>query len=309
MTEHLYILGHPVEHSKSPAMHNALYRAVGLDWSYGFADEPDDEAAQGFIAKRAFLACNVTMPYKPIAFAGADIQAATAKLAGGANVLVCKEGTLIAYNVDGKGCIGFLEMAGVTFQEAKVAVCGTGPTSLAILHACAEAGAQDVVLLGRSKERTQACVNRYLDEYRELLSTAVPMPASVDGHWGFAEAYEHTTFRFGEYASATKAIASADIIIDATPLGMHASDPAPFDTGLLHEGQVVMDTVYGHGVSALLNAATAAGARSFDGAGMLVCQAVDTAQILFDIFSVDVTLSRKDMFSIMASAAGFAFRL
>lgn len=306
MAEQLFIIGHPVAHSKSPAMHNALYQELGLDWDYGFADLEDDAEAQRFIEGRGFLGCNVTMPYKPAAFAGADIQAATAKLAGGANVLVNKDGVLICYNVDGKGCIGYLELADVSFADARVAVCGTGPTSLAIMHAAAEAGAADVVLLGRNKERAQVCVNRYLDEYRELLSTAVPMPSSVDGHLGFAEAYEHANFRFGDYAGARRAIAQADVIVDATPLGMQAEDPAPFDVSLLHEGQAVMDVVYGHGETALVKAAKAAGARTFDGAGMLVAQAVDSAQIFFDVNGIDHTLTRPQMFALMANAAGFS---
>lgn len=305
MTQQLFIIGHPVAHSKSPAMHNALYQALGLDWEYGFADLEDDATAQRFIEGREFLGCNVTMPYKPVAFADADIQAATAKLAGGANVLALKDGVLICYNVDGKGCIGYLEMAGVTFAEARVVVCGTGPTSLAIMHGAAEAGAADVTLLGRNKERAQVCVNRYLDEYRELLSTAVPMPSAVEGHLGFAEAYDHANFRFGDYAGARRALAEANVIIDATPLGMHEGDPAPFDVALLHEGQAVMDAVYAHGETALVRAAKEAGARTFDGAGMLVAQAVDTAQIFFDLNGIDCALGRAQMFSLMANAAGF----
>ncbi len=302
MTEKLYILGHPVAHSKSPAMHNALYQACGLDWEYGFADEQDDQAAEDMIGQREFLGCNVTMPYKRVAYAEADIKAASAKLAGGANVLANKDGVLIGYNVDGKGCIGFLEMEGVAFSGAHVVVCGTGPTSLAIMHAAAEAGADVVTLLGRDKARTQARVNAYLDEYRELLSTAVPMPSAVEGHRGFADAYEAVQFRFGDYMGSRTALAQADVIVDATPLGMEAGDPAPFDTGLLHEGQTVMDVVYGHGTTALIAAAKDAGARTFDGAGMLICQAVDTAQIFFDIFGIDCTLTRRQMFDIMVAA-------
>lgn len=305
MKERLYVLGHPVAHSKSPVMHNALYEALGLDWDYGFADREDGQAAERFIRGRDFRGCNITMPYKPLALAQADIKAASAKLAGGANVLVSKEGTLIGYNVDGKGCVGFLEMRGVRFSEAKVVICGTGPTSLAILHSCAEAGAADVVLLGRDKARAQACVNGYLEQYQELLSTAIPLPSAVEGHLGFAEAYEHAAFRFGDYEGARTALGQADIIIDATPLGMHPGDPAPFDVSLLHPGQVVMDVVYGHGLSALLAGAQEAGARTFDGAGMLVGQAMDTDEILFDIFGVNNALSREEMFQIMAHAAGF----
>lgn len=306
MTERLFIVGHPVAHSKSPAMHDALYRAVGLEWEYGFADQEDDRAARTFIADRSFLGCNVTMPYKRIAFAQADVQAASAKLAGGANVVANKDGLLICYNVDGKGCIGFLELAGVTFADARVVVCGTGPTSLAIMHAAVEAGAADITLLGRDKCKAQERVDAYLEEYRLLLGTAVPMPSAVEGHLSFADAYEHANFRFGDYAGARRAIAQADVIVDATPLGMQPDDPSPFDVSLMHEGQAVMDVVYGHGQTALLAAARNVGARAFDGAGMLVAQAVDTAQIFFDIFGVECSLTQREMFDIMARGAGFA---
>ena len=63
MAEQLYVLGHPVAHSMSPVMHNALYEALRLDWDYGLADREDGEAAERFIAAREFLGCNVTMPY------------------------------------------------------------------------------------------------------------------------------------------------------------------------------------------------------------------------------------------------------
>ena len=62
---------------------------------------------------------------------------ASATLAHGANVLVNKDGALIAYNTDGQGCVAYLERAGVDFRGASVVVCGTGPTSLSILHAVA----------------------------------------------------------------------------------------------------------------------------------------------------------------------------
>ncbi|MCI9128993.1 MAG: shikimate dehydrogenase [Eggerthellaceae bacterium] len=301
----LYIAGHPVTHSKSPVMHNALYEAIGLDWEYGFKDLACDEDAKRFFQDKAYLACNVTTPYKGVAFATADIQAASAKLAGGANVLINKDGCLICYNVDGKGCVGWLEMAGVVFKGQRVVVCGTGPTSLAIMNAAAEAGAHDVTLLGRDKAKCQRAVGGYLDRCRELLSTAIPMPAADPDHLSLAEAYDQVSFRFGEYGTSRRAIQEADVIIDATPLGMHEGDPAPFDTDLLHEGQAVMDVVYGHGQTALVKAAEEQGARIFAGQGMLVCQAVDTVQILFDIFSVDCKLTRREMFNIMDEAAGF----
>lgn len=306
--ENLYIVGHPVDHSKSPEMYNAAYEKLGLDWSYGKKDLPDHDAALEFLRSNDYLSVNITTPYKPDAFEAADALGATAKLAKGVNLLVNKEGKRIGYNVDGQGCVAYLERAGVTFKGKKVAVCGTGPTALSILHACAIAGAADVLLLGRDKERTRRILEHYVEDFRRLVSTAIIFPGAADGiegHLSFKEAFEEVEFKFGTYETSTKAIAAADIVIDATILGMKEGDPSPFDTSLLSGGQVVMDTVYGHGTSALLAAAEKRGCKTFDGAGMLVSQAAITASIVCEVAGVDMGLSYDDLFDIMAKAADF----
>ena len=91
-----------------------------------------------------------------------------------------------------------------------------------------------------------------------------------------AQALAAAHLQYGSYATSHDALASAALIVDATTLGMTAGDPAPFDVGLLHEGQRVVDTVYGHGETALVSGARAAGAEAADGLGMLIGQAVAT---------------------------------
>ena len=150
MTERLYLLGHPISHSKSPAMYNAVYASMGVDWRYELADLATEAEARAFLDAREFASINITTPYKPLAFEYATAQAASAKLARGANLLVRKGDALIAFNTDGEGCVDYLRRCGFAFPGSRVVVCGTGPTSLAILHACAVAGAADVVLLGRN---------------------------------------------------------------------------------------------------------------------------------------------------------------
>lgn len=286
MAEVLFVLGHPVAHSKSPAMHNAAYRALGLDWEYGFADCPTEGEARAFLARRDWLALNVTMPWKPLAYQAATARTEEARLAGGANVLVRRGGDLLADNTDGKGCVAYLRRCGIEFAGACAVVCGTGPTSLAIMHAVAVAGAEQVVLLGRD----EAKASRVLAGYR-----AHRNGAARTAHL-FAGAYE----RHGE------AIATADVILDATPLGMEQGDPAPFDTALLSAGQVVFDVVYGHGDTALMAAAREAGCAAYDGTGMLVAQAVETVHDIVGWLDVPADLTDVDLFSVMAQAAGFS---
>lgn len=305
MTEKLYLLGHPIAHSKSPAMYNAVYERLGLPWRYECADVPTVEQARAFLEARDFLSVNITTPYKPQALEAATHRAASAKLAQGANLLIKHGDALIAYNTDGQGCVAFLERTGFLFADASVVVCGTGPTALAICHACAIAGAREVVLVGRDKERSQRVLESYVDAFGKLAHAAIDLPAAEQHHRSFLTAYEQTTFKFGTYATSTQALGSADLVVNATTLGMGVDDPAPFDPVLLHEGQCVFDAVYGHGETALVAGARAAGCVVYDGAGMLVAQAVASVQAVVDIAGVDVDLESIDLFSFMAEAAGF----
>lgn len=279
--QHLYVLGHPVAHSLSPLLHSRAYDALHLNWEYGRADCPTEEEARAFIARRAFLAINITMPYKPLALAVATWKSAAAVLAQGANVLVARDDELLADNTDGKGCVMALKREGVVFEDSRIIVCGTGPTSLSIAHAVAHAGAVRIDLLGRDEAKAQRILEGYRTRAQEV---------------GAPESAELVA---GDYASARNAIERADIILDATPLGMKPGDPAPFDTALLSSNQVVFDVVYGHGKTALVSAALQAGCAVFDGYGMLVGQAVETVRDLVDWLDVPVDLDSIDLFSVM----------
>lgn len=308
MSEKLYILGHPVGHSKSPAMYNAVYPKMGLDWEYGFADIESARAAQDFLDTQEFLSINITTPYKKLAFDAATVKAASAKLAQGANVLVRKQSALVGFNTDGEGCIEAIERTGVNFAGKSVAVCGTGPTSLAIYHAAATAGASRVLLLSRDKARSEAAVNAYASRFSGLHGSALDLKMAdaqpTSGHRSFSETLSETLFQYGSYSTSRTAIAQADVIINATPLGMHEGDPAPIDTALINGNQVVFDCIYGHGETALVAAARAAGAAVYNGAGMLVAQAVATVYHVCELAEVVIPFSRDELFNMMA-AAGF----
>ena len=285
MANNLFVLGHPVGHSKSPAMHNAAYRALGLDWEYGFADCADEDAARARLNEGDWLACNITMPWKPLARSFADERSVEVELARGANVLVRHEGAVHADNTDGKGCVAYLQRCGVSFDGASVCVCGTGPTSLAIMHACAKAGAVRANLFGRDVAKAE----RVLGDYLARVGADVP-----------------TEFEACAYEGAgLEVLANSDVVLDATPLGMNPGDPAPFDTAVLSSGQVVFDVVYGHGETALMAAARAAGCAAFDGEGMLVAQAVETVRDIEQITHAFEIPADVDLFTVMAQAAGF----
>ena len=305
--EKLYLLGHPVAHSKSPAMHNAAYEALGLDWRYDLMDCATPDEAERFLGSEGWLACNVTMPYKPLAFAVAAGKSAAATLARGANVLVRTPDGLLADNTDGVGAVRYLQRCGVSFEGACVVVCGTGPTSRAIMHACAVAGAESVVLLSRDEGKAQRIVADYLEQLDMLSKAAMGTFAFDDlGHMeALQQACDHAVFTGLSYEKGAQALADANIIIDATSLGMNEGDPAPFDVAVLTADQVVFDVVYGHGVTALVGAARERGCSAFDGSGMLVAQAVETVRDIAEATGAFEIPPSIDLFDVMAQAAGF----
>lgn len=290
--QRLYLLGHPVGHSKSAVMYNAVYEAAGLPWRYELLDCATEDDARAVLDGRSFLQVNITTPYKPLAFEAADERTEEVCRIGGANVLVNRGGRLIAHNTDGIGCTGFLRREGFRFEGARVAICGTGPTALAILTACARTAAAGIALLGRDAARAQAV----LDGWRERGARC-----GSDDAGDRAEGVSASC-----YADAAELIAQADLVVNATPLGMKVGDPAPFDGALFHKGQWAFDCVYGHGATAFATAARAAGCRAYDGAGMLVGQAVETVRIVERAVGAEVAIDDDRLFELMADAAGFS---
>lgn len=303
--ERLYILGHPVAHSKSPVMYNTVYGQAGLPWTYDFADYAELDDARAFLRERKFLSINITTPYKPLAYESATRKDPSAVLAQGANVLVREGEGLVGYNTDGDGCVRFLELMGIDFADKRIVICGTGPTALSIMHACAVAGANTLMLLSRDAQRARRVLEGYIERFGLLMSTSDGEEPGRNGHRSLREAYQVATFRFGSYEGAADAIARADIVINATPLGMKAGDPAPFAADLLHSEQVVMDAVYAAGRTKLVADALAKGCTACNGGGMLVAQAVATARIVTASQGVELALSDAEMFNTMADAAGF----
>lgn len=285
MKPEFVLIGDPVAHSLSPVMHNVLYAELGKikwpfsQWSYKAVQCTDRESALyqiNLVRTGRTRGMNITMPWKKLAFECADFAEPAVMAAGGANVLVRDEDfKLCAYNTDGKGAIGAIER---TTQQslagAKVVVCGTGPTSLAITTAAAQAGAAAVNLMSRDEMKALSSINR-------IRTNLDPQEASV----------LHGT----NYSHASKLVPEADIIVDATPCGMNPGDEAIIDTSLLHEGQVVLDTVYAHGETALLAGAKEHGAIAMDGLEMLVEQAALSVEIWADAMALPIEIDRDIM--------------
>ncbi|MEY3575718.1 MAG: shikimate dehydrogenase [Actinomycetota bacterium] len=258
------VIGSPVRHSLSPAIHNAAFAHHGDAWVYLAFEVQPQHAAAAVDAMRVLgiSGLSVTMPHKEMVLGALDDLSDDARLVGAANTVVRdSSGRLIGHNTDGAGCVDALQRAGADLGS--VAVVGAGATARAVVVALVGAGAS-VGVVNRTSERR---------------SIAVRIGNSVR-------------------SNSTNAIEPEDLaafptIINTTPVGMHGlgaddhtnatqfdntkpfnnTNATPFDVSLLHSGQFVLDAVYHPLETTLLRAVRERGGTAVDGLEMLCAQA------------------------------------
>jgi len=239
------IIGWPVEHSLSPAMHNAAFRAAGLDWVYvPLPVEPDDVgAAVAGIRALGIAGANVTMPHKRAVIEHLDEVSGEAGRIGAVNVIVRAGERLIGANTDGAGFLRFLRRtAGVDPAGSRALLLGSGGAARGVGVALADAGAS-VLVAARDPVRGG-----------EVANAIGPHAAVVP------------------FDDAREALADADLVVNATPVGQEDGS-TPVDTDGIAARHLVIDLVYSPPSTPLLDVARARGARAYNGLGMLVEQA------------------------------------
>jgi shikimate dehydrogenase len=241
MTERVGLLGWPVEHSVSPAMHNAAFAALGLDWQYDLLPVPPSKLAvelRRLIKEEGYRGFNVTVPHKQAAFRLPRMcttsQAADA--IGAVNTLVVHpDGDMMdGENTDWRGFAIDLDEHGVRSAGARCLILGSGGSAQGVVYALEQSGAESITLASRrpSKDREIG--------YNDL----------------------------GDIAPAV------DLIINCTPVGMSPEvDRSPWPENVPFPPDAVLyDLVYNPPVTRLMEQAEAAGARVIGGLGMLVWQ-------------------------------------
>ena len=236
------VIGDPVRHSFSPVLHNAAFEALGLDWVYVAFPVPAGEVApalQGVVAL-GIEGLSVTMPHKTdvarlVADASDDVRALDA-----ANTVVRRGDRLRAEVTDGDGCLDALRSAGVDAAGKRCCLVGAGGAGRAVALALGRAGAREIVVVNRDAGR------------------AAQAAALVGG-----------VGRIGVMDD----VREAELVINATSIGMGDDARSPIPADLLQRGQVVNDLIYHPLTTPLLRAAEAAGALAVGGLPMLVHQA------------------------------------
>jgi len=255
---HAYLLGENISHSLSPPMHNAGYRALGIDMEYRLLDVARGGLPEAFrrIRHPDCAGSNVTMPYKPDAATAADRRSAEVERCGVANVLLNRAGELQAQNVDIVASIACFERRRSAIAAGMALILGSGGAAAAGLEALRQVTPRRIALAARNPAAL-----------RHLLEIARDVGIPVEAH---------------DLAEAPRLAREAALIFNATPLGMKTGDPLPVPPEVLRPGLLVYDLVYTRsGPTPLVEAALNAGALVCDGLTHVYEQALPS----FDLFT------------------------
>lgn len=275
MTQRFVLLGHPVAHSLSPAIHEAAYRELLLSHRYELCDVPD-EALLGEIVQEIrrgeIGGANVTVPWKRSALALADRADASAADVGAANVLArASDGAVVAYNTDVRALAD--ELGLVVRSPERVLLLGAGGAALAAVAAARLAGAREIgVTARRFASGAERGTWPGVDALERLGAEALPWP-DVSGPPSGAVA---------DFA------AGATLVVQATSAGMHGAGPGEDVARAvpwlrLPRAAGAYDLVYNPAETPFLQAARAAGVAARGGLGMLVGQAALAFELWFGL--------------------------
>lgn len=248
------LLGNPVKHSLSPAIHNAAFQKLGLNFVYlAFRVEDLEGAVRGIRALGNLRGFSVTIPHKVSVIPYLDEVEPTAKHIGSVNTIVVENGRLIGYNTDASGALRALRDAGVTLEGQEVLMVGSGGAARAIAFALgSDAGVAGLTILG-------------IDEM-ERRKLVADLRAGTAVRVDDGPLTEETLRR---------AIERVHILLHCTPLGMHPKeDETCVPQAVLRSHLAVMDIVYNPLETRLIREAQAAGCRTIRGIEMFLNQAV-----------------------------------
>ncbi|QRF55628.1 shikimate dehydrogenase [Variovorax paradoxus] len=237
-------LGYPTEAFKAPMIYNPWFEKQGIDAVVvPMGVKPEDYAASlaqifRFSNLRGAL---VTMPHKVTTMSLVDEVTPTARIAGACNAILKRpDGTLLGDQFDGAGFVRGVERKGRPFRGTRVLVSGAGGVGSAIAASIAAAGAAELMLFDAHAASADALAGRLREHYPQL-----------------------------KVATGSKDPAGFDVIVNATPLGMKADDPLPFDIDRIDAGTFVGEVVMKTEYTPLLEAARAKGCAVQVGTDML----------------------------------------
>ena len=257
------VLGHPIAHSLSPVMHTANLRALGLEGRYEKSDITSEEltAAIRRFQRKGYLGLNLTIPHKTSVLPLLDRIDESVALTGACNTVKFElGGSITGYNTDIDGFLAVLAAAGFSLKGKRVLIVGNGGAGRALAATALREGAVRISIAGRSAAKAAALAN-WLGKIREdSRGSVLPSPglAIVAEELGTAECVQEA--------------AGADLVVNATPLGLAEGDLSPLPGAAFRPGQLALDLIPTRTVPPMASVAATAGATVLSGLDFLVEQ-------------------------------------
>ena len=243
------IFGYPIEHTLSPLMHNSAFSELGLDMCYiPFKVSPQDlPDAVKSIRFLNLAGVNITVPHKENVIPLLDRVDEEAAFIGAVNTITNHGGILTGYNTDGRGFMSSLSEESVSVENREVVIIGTGGAARAVSYYLSEKASKlSMFDIDRNKADT------LVSDLSKIRNNVFLLDNPDD-------------------------IGTPDILINATPLGLHTNDPLPVNEDLISSEMVVCDLIYRK--TPLLIKASEKGAKTVDGSGMLLWQGVLASEL------------------------------
>lgn len=268
------VIGSPqqVGGSLSPAIHNAAFEALGMDWVYLALGIDEGVLSKGIQALGAagVRGLNVTMPHKVAVLGSMDRLSEDSAQIGAVNTIEFTKDGMVGHNTDGKGLVRFLRSdVGAPIEGARILILGAGGSARAVIHAFGASGASEIVVAARKSHHSA--------ELALLAGPAEFRMLALDGAG----------------TEVRSAVGLADVIVNATPVGQRG-EPSIIPVSAIGQDCVVVDLVYRPPVTALIEGARAQGAIAHSGLGMLLHQAA---------LSFEIWTGVEPPLNIMSSAA------
>jgi len=247
------VIGDPIEHTMSPAIHNAAFIKMGLDYHYVPFRVKEEELGKAIDGMRALniRGLNVTIPHKVAIIPLLDELDPLAEKIEAVNTISNDDGVLKGYNTDASGFLQALLERGIEPKGKKVVMLGAGGASRAVSFSLVERGVH-MVILNRRLEQAEELAGRLSTTFNKEVK-ALELVAD----------------------NLAQVLGEADILVNATSVGMSPNiNETPVPSSLLKPGLVVVDIVYNPIRTRLLREAEAVGAKTVDGVDMFVWQGV-----------------------------------
>lgn len=281
-TKLLGVIGHPIEHSLSPVMHNAAIAALGLDYVYvPFAIAPTDlpQAIEGFqaIGLRGF---SVTIPHKQAIIPLLSQISDLAKAVGAVNTVYRVEAGWSGTNTDVEGFLAPLQALQRDWSQTTALILGNGGAARAVVAGCAQMGVANVQVVGRDRQK--------LDAFRASWQAA-PVAVNLTVH---------------VWEELPSLVPQADLLVNTTPIGMHPhTDASPLTASELAQlpaNSVAYDLIYTPRPTQFLQQAQAQGAIALDGLEMLIQQGAAALRLWLQQ-EVPVDVMRQSLLDYLAA--------